>query len=509
MTIETTTPTSFFTPSSIEAIDAQLLEQRHALQPIAQHKSAILLDKDCPTLWEQTGLLVLDKDVVGITEDHDHVFDLFRLVWLMGSLQKNKNKRWFRYGNNTNSRARYVLDVCFTPKQSQRHKEQGAKDYGAAYKYAVKQTLLRLVCHPRSGVVNRFFLEHYKVDPRLPLFCTLLMQLQELHWTHALHNGYGDEQQLNGFVRDANRLVKSYRGAVNSEAMQAEVYGFHRASRKSYASFMQYLDRLFGIYSKLLVTRVDLHYGDPIRRNRGEAEAFQTELQSVIGDRKALFEALKKHPLLSKYVGYAWKLEYAPIRGLHYHLILMLNGREHQNAAYIGKLIGELWMEVVAQRIKDGVPQKGYYWNCCSKPSNKDQDGNNRSYYPHDLYSNRGTGVIDHHDADKRAELNKAIGYLTKTDQFMYLACQQPVYGTALTDAKNIARHKKRQRNSKGKMFKPTRKPMCFGRSNLGKLGKTDKRYKRNTAKKGRPRVRVTAGSDAALVLTKKRTTNK
>ncbi|WP_368644140.1 hypothetical protein [Castellaniella ginsengisoli] len=56
--------------------------------------------------------------------------------------------------------------------------------------------------------------------------------------------------------------------------------------------------------------------------------------------------------------------------------------------------IGQYWVEITGGR--------GYYHNC------------NRGSYKHP-----GTGLIDHHDAEKRRNLMRSLMYLAKKDQFV------------------------------------------------------------------------------------------
>ncbi len=73
---------------------------------------------------------------------------------------------------------------------------------------------------------------------------------------------------------------------------------------------------------------------------------------------------------------------------------LIFDGSHVKQHEWLGDLIGQYWVEVTGGR--------GYHHNC------------NRGTYKYP-----GTGLIDHHDAEKRENVMRTLMYLAKKDQFV------------------------------------------------------------------------------------------
>jgi hypothetical protein len=132
----------------------------------------------------------------------------------------------------------------------------------------------------------------------------------------------------------------------------------------------------------------------------------------------------KKH-----FITYAWKLEYGPLKGYHYHAFFFFNGSEVMEDGTIAKMIGDHWSNVVTKG-------SGGYFNCNAIK---------------EKYPTLGIGAIAHHDSEKINILkNVALEYLMKLDFYI-----RPIADTKIrtfqTGAlpKVVSKHSGRPRSTK------------------------------------------------------------
>ncbi len=205
-------------------------------------------------------------------------------------------------------------------------------------------------------------------------------------------------------VKALNCYVEAIRQDAKLPSFRRLVKNFERSSNKNHKSLMGYIDDLFSKYSKVLTVRLDLEYmvDDVSYQSMG----LRLLHQDVFEHRESFFIGLANHlkKLLGKSVliGYAWKLEYGPRNGWHYHTLIFLNGQKSCEDITIGNLVGDYWKCVTGNI--------GRYYNC-----NRDKR----------RYQNLGTlgiGLINHHDRDVRQHLEGVVAsYLTKVDQCVKL----------------------------------------------------------------------------------------
>jgi hypothetical protein len=168
-----------------------------------------------------------------------------------------------------------------------------------------------------------------------------------------------------------------------------------RACQGLAKSFHGYIDYLSSRHARLLVLRLDLGYHKSPEEAQAELEgnylkAFDPKIDE---HRIAFFRELTKKGSPFSMVGYACKLEHAPRKGFHFHVMLFLDGSKVREHLSIGAVIGKLW----SQTITGG---DGYYWNC------KDT-----AWIKAD-----GTGRLDYYDIEQLARVKAAADYLTKQD---------------------------------------------------------------------------------------------
>lgn len=158
----------------------------------------------------------------------------------------------------------------------------------------------------------------------------------------------------------------------------------------------EYLERLFMIYSKILVVRLDLEY-------QSDFAPFVTlfQAQKDIGD---FINRRRLWPLFQHCVGFVVAREKGGNGcGYHFHAMLFFDGQKQRGDVYLGERIGEDYWVGYITRINgqgDTLLSRGRYFNC------------NTVEYDHN-----GIGMVCHSDEVKRAELLYALLYMTKNSQ--------------------------------------------------------------------------------------------
>jgi hypothetical protein len=160
--------------------------------------------------------------------------------------------------------------------------------------------------------------------------------------------------------------------------------------KRSIRNLAKYVEALFAKFSRLLVIRIDLGY---LMEHRGiGVETAQADLRRFLNNRR------NNGMFREKLVGYIWKLEYAELRGHHFHVVLFFDGAKSHKDAHIAERVGQYW-----ERVTHG---RGNYYNC-----------NRRKH----AYVRCGIGMVSHDDQVMRENLLMAIAYLTKSEQLLRL----------------------------------------------------------------------------------------
>lgn len=185
-----------------------------------------------------------------------------------------------------------------------------------------------------------------------------------------------------------------------------------------------YINALHERYARLMVIRLDLMYRQTACLDLAQAMQWNERLQernfmervalanddvihdcgddlprvdiiTVTEDWRHFKDNMRgKRSLFRHMVGYVCSIEFSSTGGHHLHVALIFDGSQVRQHEWLGDLIGQYWVEVTGGR--------GYYHNC------------NRGTYKYP-----GTGLIDHHDAEKRDNLMRTLMYLAKKDQFV------------------------------------------------------------------------------------------
>lgn len=197
-----------------------------------------------------------------------------------------------------------------------------------------------------------------------------------------------NEQQalaINGFIAEVRKVL-------SSEKVRERIRNRHKNAYKNYVSAIAYVDALFDQYTRLCVVRVDLDY----KRLSDGSMVSQEETRHDI---KALLNCIKTQALFENCVGHMGKMEFGHEKGYHFHMVFFFDGSKEIHDAYLGDKIGELWC-------KELTSGQGIYHNC---NRNKLKEYGDKC----------GIGMVHHADQKRRNNLEYAIGYTVKADQFI------------------------------------------------------------------------------------------
>ncbi|MCJ8233513.1 YagK/YfjJ domain-containing protein [Aeromonas veronii] len=193
------------------------------------------------------------------------------------------------------------------------------------------------------------------------------------------------DRQLSPELED---VIEEFLEELDTSLHQKRLRNLKRSEARNSTSVHDYINKLFRLYSKLLVVRVDVHYGDEIKDT--------LTIEEAIDDRDTYLRAVKRR--YRNLLGYVWKLEYGVARGYHYHMAFIFNGNKVQGDISLGRKLGEEWKSLSRE------PRT--YYNC-----NADRN----KYEEWGVY---GIGMVRCDDLEKRhLLLHNALSYLLKFDE--------------------------------------------------------------------------------------------
>lgn len=159
----------------------------------------------------------------------------------------------------------------------------------------------------------------------------------------------------------------------------------------NFRSAARLLGALFRRHSKMLILRVDLYLRSGVRAWESTPEVHKA-LEGYL-------RSLRDGGVVPGYLGFILKRENGVARGVHFHLLVMLDGHEHLSAYYFTELLGKAW----AQRVG---PENASYYNC---------------YGGSNSYKFNGLGAVHASDVRKLLGLRLAIWYMSKQDCLLHV----------------------------------------------------------------------------------------
>ncbi len=241
------------------------------------------------------------------------------------------------------------------------------------------------------------YYKHHRFNPPLTVMLKVVDQCSPELWAHTRN---GDPVLIDPRTREIlENAAASIRASCRSQAYKDEVDNYKRNEEKNIASCCEYLAAQFQRRSQLLILRVDLYFR-PAFKGWGYT-------READGHYARFLRALRENRIVPDVLGYISKREDGIDRGIHFHVLIVLDGHKHRDAANLTRMVGEDWVRRCGHgEYEDGVDvgetgkkAKASYFNCYTRT---------------DQYRFNCLGLIHPTDTDKLRGLRLAIEYLCK-----------------------------------------------------------------------------------------------
>ncbi len=176
------------------------------------------------------------------------------------------------------------------------------------------------------------------------------------------------------------------RRVCGQKAFKSMLRKFDRKAKDNFRSACDLVTELFKRHSRLLVLRIDLYF-----RRDAKDWGYTEEADKAV---KQYLRELREGRMVPDFLACIVKRESGICRGMHYHLMVFLNGHERQSAYHLTEMMGEAWAERMGA-------DKGSYFNC---------------YANRHRYRFNGLGRVHVNDTEKLMGLRVALWYMSKQD---------------------------------------------------------------------------------------------
>jgi len=162
-----------------------------------------------------------------------------------------------------------------------------------------------------------------------------------------------------------------------------------RLEKKDFRSCCNYMIEGFDYRSKLEILRVDL-YIKPTHKTHEDVRIAEACMKHYL-------RALSEDRIVPDVIRWIWKRECGFDRGIHYHLLVALDGHKHQNACGLSIMLGEAWLKRCGHL-------RASYFNCWTRRHE---------------YKYNAIGTVHVSDRSMLMGIRKAIRYMVKGDGFV------------------------------------------------------------------------------------------
>lgn len=190
-------------------------------------------------------------------------------------------------------------------------------------------------------------------------------------------------------VEGLNQFVDDVRQVCRSQAFRNILHDHGRKAQDNFRSACDLIIALFRRRSRLLILRIDLYFR-PDAKGWGYSEAADEAMDLYLRD-------LREGRIVPDFLKFIIKRENGVCRGMHYHLMAVLDGHERQSAYHLTAMLGEAWTKRVGA-------DKGSYFNC---------------YASKHRYRYNGLGKVHVSDTEKLIGLRIALCYMSKQDSVL------------------------------------------------------------------------------------------
>jgi len=236
-------------------------------------------------------------------------------------------------------------------------------------------------------------------------------------------------------TKDQQLLQKAFNGLsayLRKKLMLAghkeKVHSFKRNSTKCYKKVLKVCKQAWDKHSSILLIRLDWGYRAKVPDLRAvfaSPQDYEDGFKKVSQYRQKMLKVLREM-YGDDLAFFVWKIECAPVKGLHIHWLIGLNGAKHQDRINVPKAIAAKWDQVLDDA-------SAYTWNLSAEQS-------------HDEAILR---VIDYSDPLLWRIVGGYADYLTKVDYLVRLRTPKGKRSFGTTRLRPSDKSKKGPRRSK------------------------------------------------------------
>jgi len=224
-----------------------------------------------------------------------------------------------------------------------------------------------------------------------PYIAVLLRAIRR--WAPALKlYRYAEGSKLNVNERVArvvlDRLFRFVRRACRTKQFKMLLSRYERNEKKNLRSVCGYMRSIFAVHSRPLIVRLDIYY-------LPEHKQWADTLAAARGVEKFL-RALREDRIVKDVLGWIAKRENGSRRGVHYHVMVIVDGHKHREAGSLTKMLGDYWVEHCT-----GPHKLGSYFNCYTRKN---------------VYEFNALGLLHVSDWKMLLGLREALIYMVKGD---------------------------------------------------------------------------------------------
>lgn len=189
-----------------------------------------------------------------------------------------------------------------------------------------------------------------------------------------------------------NELILRIRAKANSIGFKKKVKARKYNLSRNEKNATSYINKLFEIFSRLMVVRIDFFF-EKHRENGISVSEARSYLSRFLNNKR-------NNGTFKDLVGYIWKLEDGKIKGPHFHCLFFFDGSKAHKHAFAGMQIGEYW--------KDITNGKGRFYNV---------NANHQIYLSKNV--DIGIGMVNYYEFQKRIGLMYIVKYFFKNEQYL------------------------------------------------------------------------------------------
>lgn len=258
---------------------------------------------------------------------------------------------------------------------------------------------------------------YYRPSPHAAYFLKAFGQCAYLHEAGFYQPPSLSPQTAEQVVSDINQRLETWYQSMIQQDFTRECNRNRRNSRSNYQRLCHLMETLFNCHSRLMIVRVDLGYR--------EFDSPYIDYEAARHHREQFCRTFYTQELFRHLLGHAWKLEWQPKKGFHYHFIFFFDGHQCREDITQARLIGELWQQNI-------TGNQGLYYNC-------NLDAERRYHY-------NAMGCIDYYEFQKKRGLFEIAKYLTKVDEYAAMLVKDRTFQTSHTPSSNDGTRRGRPR---------------------------------------------------------------